>query len=97
VRRLCKVMALHPSGYYAWRIIQNLNARLKTGACSGISSNHGWKVVRCNGCRKVHDDRREPGETCDKTAFIARCGKPPFASKLVTVEDRGSVAGRLLW
>ena len=66
VRRLCKVMAVHPSGYYAWR-----------GGPASVRSQEDQRLLghikqswlesgAVYGYRKVHDDLRELGEICGR-------------------------------
>jgi putative transposase len=66
VRRLCKVMAVHPSGYYAWR-----------GGAASVRSREDQRLLghikqswlesgAVYGYRKVHDDLRELGEICGR-------------------------------
>lgn len=71
MRRLCKVIEVHPSGFYAWRLnpeskrakedkrllVPIKESRLESGSVYGY--------------RKICDDLRELGEQCASIAFIA--------------------------
>ena len=66
VRRMCRMLALHPSGYYAWRAEpisakQNDDRRL-----TGLIKQFWLESGGVYGYRKIADDLREVGEFCGK-------------------------------
>ena len=66
VRRLCSVIGVHPSGYYAWRAEpQSVRAVADRRLLGCIK--HSWlESGSVYGYRKVHDDLRELGESCSR-------------------------------
>ena len=72
VRRLCKVMQVHPSGYYAW-LREPHSARAQDDERLSMLLKQAW--LECGGVygyRKLLLDMRDLGERCGKH----RGGKP---------------------
>jgi putative transposase len=66
VRRLCKMMRVHPSGFYAWCDTPQSPRALEDGRLIGHIK-HAWlESGSVYGYRKVTDDLRELGESCGK-------------------------------
>lgn len=66
VRRLCRMMAVHPSGYYAWRR-HGLSERARNDQRLLGLIKHAWlESGGIYGYRKIHQDLREIGEACGK-------------------------------
>ncbi|WP_323885039.1 IS3 family transposase, partial [Aeromonas caviae] len=66
IRRLCRMMNVHPSGYYAW-LHQPLSARaLEDQRLLGQIKQCWLESGGIYGYRKIRDDLREMGETCGK-------------------------------
>ncbi|WP_152486783.1 IS3 family transposase [Halopseudomonas pelagia] len=66
VRRLCKMMTVHPSGYYAW-CRNKLSNRAREDQRLLGQIKHSWlESGGVYGYRKIHLDLREAGETCGK-------------------------------
>ncbi|SFQ41125.1 putative transposase [Variovorax sp. 770b2] len=66
VRRLCKVMAVHPSGYYAWKV-EPMSFRGKDDQRLLGLLKHAWlESGGIYGYRKLTMDMRDLGETCGK-------------------------------
>ncbi|MEH6669510.1 MULTISPECIES: IS3 family transposase [Halopseudomonas] len=66
VRRLCKMMKVHPSGYYAW-CRNKLSDRAREDQRLLGQIKHSWlESGGVYGYRKIHLDLREAGETCGK-------------------------------
>ena len=66
MRRLCRLLEVHPSGYYAWR-----NRPASRRACEdqrllGLIRQFWLESGGVYGYRKIHDDLREFGERCGK-------------------------------
>jgi len=66
VRRLCKVMAVHPSGYYAWQHSPESSRTIEDRRLLGHVKQSWLESGSVYGYRKVCDDLRELGETCGK-------------------------------
>jgi len=49
VQRMCKVLKIHPSGYYAWRVNPESLRAKEDRRLLGTSSSRGWKAARCTG------------------------------------------------
>ena len=64
MRRLCKILDVHPSGFYAWR--QNPESeRSKEDKRLLVPIKQSWlESGAVYGYRKVSDDLRELGEAC---------------------------------
>lgn len=66
VRRMCRMMVVHPSGYYAWRA-EPMCARAKEDQrLSGLIKQSWLESGGVYGYRKVTDDLKELGESCGK-------------------------------
>jgi putative transposase len=66
VRRLCAVMAVHLSGYYAWKR-QPESARSRQDRLLTPLIRQCWEESgRVYGYRKIRDDLRDLGERCGK-------------------------------
>ncbi|WP_341675998.1 IS3 family transposase [Niveibacterium sp. SC-1] len=94
VRRMCKVLSVHPSGFYAWRgdaqsVRGQDNHRLR-----GLIK-HAWlESGAVYGYRKIHADLRELGERCGKhrVARLMRC--EGLRSQTGYARRRGHYGGR---
>jgi putative transposase len=66
VRRMCHVMAVHPSGYYAWRS-EPVSAKQKDDQrLTGLIKQFWLESGGVYGYRKITDDLRDVGERCGK-------------------------------
>jgi len=75
VRRLCKMMTVYPSGYYAW-CRNKLSDRAREDQRLLGQIKHSWlESGGVYGYRKIHLDLREAGEACGKhrVARFMRC------------------------
>lgn len=66
VRRLCKVLTVHPSGYYAWRSSAGSKRSMEDKRLLAHIKQSWLESGSVYGYRKVHDDLRELGETCGR-------------------------------
>lgn len=72
VRRLCRMMQVHPSGYYAWRA-EPLSVRAKEDRrLSGLIKQFWLESGGVYGYRKITDDLHEVGESCGKHRVYRR-------------------------
>jgi len=64
VQRMCKMLKLHPSGYYAWRVNpESLRAKEDRRLLGHIKQS--WlESGAVYGYRKIFDDLQELGERC---------------------------------
>jgi putative transposase len=66
VRRLCKMMHVHPSGYYAWCITPESKRAIEDRRLLGPIKQSWLESGAVYGYRKVWDDLVALGETCGK-------------------------------
>ncbi|PRP68652.1 transposase, partial [Chromobacterium amazonense] len=66
IRRLCRVMSVHPSGYYAWISAPHSNRAQEDQRLLGPIKQAWLESGGVYGYRKVHDDLRAQGERCGK-------------------------------
>jgi hypothetical protein len=66
VRRLCSVMQVHPSGYYAWKQAPLCDRAQEDVRVSALISRSWEGSGRVYGYRKVGNDLRDMGERCGK-------------------------------
>ena len=64
VRTLCRMMVVHPSGYYAWRSERRSARAVEDQRLLGRIKQSWLESGGVYGYRKVHDDMRELGERC---------------------------------
>jgi len=66
VRSMCRVLEVHPSGFYAW-LKEPRSQRSKEDQRQTGLVKQSWLESGCvYGYRKVHDDLRDLGESCGK-------------------------------
>jgi len=66
VRRLCQMMAVHPSGYYTWKAKPD-SPRVKSDRrLLGLIKQFWLESGGVYGYRKITDDLRDEGEMCGK-------------------------------
>ena len=66
VRTMCRVLEVHPSGFYAW-LKEPRSRRLREDQRQTGLIKQSWLESGCvYGYRKVHDDLRDLGEPCGK-------------------------------
>ena len=66
VRTLCRVIGVHPSGYYAWRSEPQSRRALEDRRLLGHIKQAWLESGGVYGYRKVHDDLRELGAQCGR-------------------------------
>ena len=63
-KSLCRLLNLHPSGYYAWLRATKSARQLRDDTLSGFIK-HAWLESGCiYGYRKIHRDIQDLGERC---------------------------------
>jgi putative transposase len=66
VRRLCRLLDVHPSGYYAWRSRPASRRAREDQRLLGLIKQFWLESGGVYGYRKIHVDLREFGERCGK-------------------------------
>ena len=66
VRRLCKVMGVHPSGFYAWRAEPKSTRQREDERLQGLLKQAWLESGGVYGYRKLTLDMRDLGEHCGK-------------------------------
>ncbi|MGS1118400.1 IS3 family transposase [Castellaniella sp. UC4442_H9] len=66
VRRMCSVLGIHPSGYYAWRRSPHSARALEDRRLVGLIRQSWHDSGQVYGYRKVTHDLRDLGERCGK-------------------------------
>lgn len=66
VRRMCAVLGIHPSGYYAWRRSPHSARALEDRRLVGLISQSWHDSGQVYGYRKVTHDLRDLGERCGR-------------------------------
>lgn len=64
VRLLCRLLDVHPSGYYAWRNMPRSKRRVADDRLTGLIKQFWLESGAVYGYRKIHQDLREYGEGC---------------------------------
>ncbi len=74
VRVMCRMLRVHPSGFYAW-LKRQFNKRAVEDKRQTNMLQEAWEDSgKVYGYRKLHDDLRDQGETCclNRVARLAR-------------------------
>ncbi len=66
VRRLCRLMDVHPSGYYAWKRQPDSPRQREDRRLLGVIKQSWLESGGVYGYRKIHHDLRDLGERCGK-------------------------------
>ena len=66
VRRQCRLLELHPSGYYAWLREPKSKQTRANERLPGLIKQFWLESGGVYGYRKVHQDLRDTGERCGK-------------------------------
>jgi putative transposase len=64
VRRLCDLLNVHPSGYYAWRKQPRSSRAKENQRLTGLIKQFWLESGGVYGYRKIHTDLRDVGERC---------------------------------
>lgn len=64
VRTLCRVLKVHPSGYYAWKHHPRSARSVENQRLTGQIKQSWLQSGAVYGYRKVHADLRDLGEPC---------------------------------
>ena len=64
VRRMCSMLSVHPSGFYAWLKRPFSKRALEDKRQAGLLTKAWEESGKVYGYRKLHDDLQDQGETC---------------------------------
>lgn len=94
MRRLCRVMQVNPSGYYAWRNAP-LSARAREDRRLLGLIKQLWLESGCvYGYRKIYDDLKELGECCGKHRVARLMRAEGLRAQVGYGKRRGQYGGR---
>ena len=97
MRRLCKVLEVHPSGFYAWRLNPE-SKRTREDKRLLVPIKESWlESGSVYGYRKVSDDLRELGEQCGVNRVHRLMSPLGFVPKPVTPSASTNEAARHRW
>ena len=77
MRRLCEVLQVHPSGYYAWRRNAHSQRHHEDQRLLALVKPFWLESGRVYGYRKVHHDLHALGESCSRhrvARLMRSCG-----------------------
>ena len=95
VRRLSKMMEVHPSGFYAW-CIEPESGRAVEDKRLLVPIKESWlESGAVYGYRKVHDDLCDRGEHCGPNRVYKICERRAFVPWLGMTSGIGSVVAYL--
>jgi putative transposase len=74
VRRMCNMLSVHPSGFYAWLKQPFCKRHLEDQRQTGLLKKAWEESGKVYGYRKLHDDLQDQGETCcpNRVARLAK-------------------------
>ena len=74
VRTMCRMLEVHPSGFYAWLKAPMSNRVREDKRHTDLLKKSWDESGKVYGCRKLHDDLLDQGETCclNREARLAR-------------------------
>jgi len=67
---MCRVLEVHPSGYYAWRRRPESDRALENRRLSGLIEQYWRESGRVYGHRRLHQDLRDAGERCGRHRLL---------------------------
>ena len=93
LRRLCKMLDVHPSGFYAWRAVPESARGQEDRRLLGHIKQYWLESDAVYGYRKIHHDLRELGETCGRNR-VYRLIKRESLRAQVGTQDCGECTPR---
>ena len=97
VRRMCKVMQVHPSGYYAWKARPQSAKAEDDQRLTGLLKQAWLESGGVYGYRKLTLDMRDLGETCGKHRVARLLKLEGCSPRRITVDGLGVVLASLPW
>src|SRR5665213_588646 len=92
IRRMCNMLAVHPSGFYAW-LKQPFSKRAQEDERQIELLKEAWEDSgKVYGYRKLHDDLQDQGETCCPNR-VARLTKLAGIKAQIGYKRRGGTYG----
>ena len=94
VRTMCRVLDVHPSGFYAW-LKNPLSQRAREDRRQTGLVKQSWLESGCvYGYRKVHDDLRDLGETCGQNRVYRLLRLADIKAQVGYGKRRGHYGGK---
>lgn len=94
VRTMCRVLDVHPSGFYAW-LKNPLSQRAREDRRQTGLVKQSWLESGCvYGYRKVHDDLRDLGETCGQNRVYRLMRLADIKAQVGYGKRRGHYGGK---
>ena len=91
---MCRVLRVHPSGYYAWLLQPESPRCVEDRRLLGLIK-QSWLESGCvYGYRKIHDDLRDLGETCGKGRVERLTHQNDIKAQVGYKKHKGYKAGR---
>lgn len=97
VRRMCKLMQVHPSGYYAWQGAPQSQRAQDDQRLSGLLKQAWLESGGVYGYRKLTLDIRDLGERCGKHRVARLLKLEGFARRPATSAGRVCAAASQQW
>lgn len=97
VRRMCAVLGIHPSGYYAWRRSPHSARALEDRRLVGLISQSWHDSGQVYGYRKVTHDLRDLGERCGRHRVARLMRENHLRSQTGYSVGRAIEAGAPVW
>ena len=94
VRVLCKMLSVHPSGFYAW-VKEPLSQRALEDVRQTESIQQAWTDSgKVYGYRKLADDLRDAGETCSENRVARLASLAGIAAQIGYKRRPGRYGGK---
>lgn len=94
VRTMCRVLDVHPSGFYAWLKVP-LSPRAREDRRQTGLIKQSWLESGCvYGYRKIYDDLRDLGETCGKNRVYRLMRLAEIKAEVGYAKRRGHYGGK---
>ena len=94
---MCRVLDVHPSGFYAW-LKEPLSQRAKEDCRQTGLVKQSWLESGCvYGYRKIHDDLRDLGESCGKNRVHRLMRLAGIKAQIGYSKRRGYYGGKPVW
>lgn len=92
VRRMCSMLTVHPSGFYAWLKQPLCKRALEDQRQTGLLKKAWEESGKVYGYRKLHDDLQDQGETCCPNR-VARLAKIAGIKAQIGYKQRSGIYG----
>ena len=94
VRLMCRALMVHVSGFYAW-LKEPLSLPAREDLRQTNLIRQAWTDCgKVYGYRKLHDDRRDQGETCSESRVARLAGLAGIAARIGNKRRPGRYGGK---